>query len=140
MHRTLAVVSALTLGALALSAVEGFARAAQSPEEDSKAAYEQVEGRAAGAGNVAPDAPAARFGLNAPPAATRPARMGRDVRANAPPPLAPVSAPPPRDSAIQRFADQGLNGILLSALLGLGIGGGFGYLTGRMGRRESEEA
>ena len=130
------VVLALAL-ALALAAQ---ARAVKSPEEASQAAFEQVQGRTAGARALPEGSVPGRYGLKAAPAMSRPALPA--IRAQEMPPPAqrlPLKEVPHAPTPLDRLAEQGFNGVLLSGLLGLGIGGGFGYLTGRFGEKEGEE-
>jgi len=120
-----------------------WALSTRTPEEEKKAAYEQLEGRTF-AGTQAPPAVRGYYGTKRPPATTRsalPARPLRAVHAPTTPSLQRLreeSITVRRPAIMGRLAEQGLGGILLSALAGLGIGGGLAYFTSRMGRREEE--
>ena len=130
-HGAVVLTLALTL------AFAARAQAAKTPEEASQAAYEQVQGRTAGARALPGASVPGRYGTKAAPAMSRPASSS--YRAQEMPPLAerlPLKEEPREPTPLDRLAEQGLKGILLSGLLGLGIGGGFGYMTGKLGERE----
>ena len=108
-----------------------IAFAEKSGEDLRQAAYEQVEGPAAGKGQLAPVAPArSRLGLKTPPASTQPALRAVSL---------PLPAAPRLPRAPAGEEEAAVPGLLISALLGLSIGGGVGLLTSHYGAGGTED-
>ena len=108
-----------------------IAFAEKTNEDLRQAAYEQVEGPATGAGRLASAPVAANPGLKAAPASTR-MTMTLSTRLPSPRPL-PLAGEGDAQGRVRGF------GIALSALLGLSIGGGVGFITSYYGAGGTED-
>jgi hypothetical protein len=120
----------------------GAAYATKTPEQVSREAYEQVQGRAVGRGEVSENIVQARYGLKPLPQRlvsplptfkrTPPPSDIRSLGAAADPALSSDGSP----DIIEALAKQRVRGVVLCSMFGLSIGVGFGYLAGKSGHRE----